>query len=167
MKNPRVPARKKKIFLSTLRKNGKVNDATFAAGYSDSSFLYKCRKSDPEFAKAWDEAKEEAMDLLEDEAFRRAHDGVEDPQFYKGEVAGYKTKYSDSLIMFLLRAGRPEKFRENIKIDGELRGKLGIAVLPMTALDDNSWEQKAIGIHEEVEKLPSPKTSDDGSVVRA
>jgi hypothetical protein len=42
---------------------------------------YDWRAADDEFRKAWDEAVEYGTDLIEDEALRRARDGVERPFF--------------------------------------------------------------------------------------
>ena len=40
-----------------------------------------------------------------------------EPEYYKGEVVGHTRKYSDALLMFLLKANRPDKYRDNIKVD--------------------------------------------------
>jgi hypothetical protein len=77
--------------------------------------VYVTREKDPEFAAAWEEALEEATDLLEEEARRRAHDGYEEPVYYKGTQCGVITRYSDQLMITLLKAHRPAKFRENIR----------------------------------------------------
>jgi len=53
------------------------------------------------------------MEALEDEAIRRGKDGIEEPVFYQGEVCGHVRKFSDVLLMFALKANRPEKFRDN------------------------------------------------------
>ena len=50
------------------------------------------------------------------EARRRAVTGIDKPVFFKGEVVGSITKYSDSLLMFLLKAHRPQKFRDCGKV---------------------------------------------------
>jgi hypothetical protein len=49
---------------------------------------------------------------LEDEAVRRAYHGVEEPVFYKGVQCGTVTKYSDKLLIMLLKARNPAKYRE-------------------------------------------------------
>jgi hypothetical protein len=60
---------------------------------------------------------------LEDEAVRRAHEGVRKPVLYKGKqvfVEGrplYETQYSDQLLMFLLKAYDRERFGDQIKMD--------------------------------------------------
>ena len=54
--------------------------------------------------------------MLEAEAWRRAHDGIEEPILYKGQVVTHVRKYSDLLLMFLLKGLRPEKFRDKFSM---------------------------------------------------
>lgn len=68
-----------------------------------------------EFAAAWDSAREVAADALELEARRRAKEGWPEPVFYQGKQVGRVRKYSDTLLIFLLKATRPEKFRETVR----------------------------------------------------
>jgi hypothetical protein len=56
-------------------------------------------------------------EALEYEAVRRAYHGVEEPVFYNGVQCGSVTKYSDKLLMFLLRARNPAKYREGSGAD--------------------------------------------------
>ena len=63
------------------------------------------------FAEAWDEALGVGVQYLEDEAVRRAADGVEKPVFYQGEMVATITEYSDQLLKFLLEGRRPDKYR--------------------------------------------------------
>ena len=79
--------------------------------------MYQWRAADADFAAAWDEALETAADRLEGEAWRRGVEGVDEPVF--GRVAkdtdgqiGVIRKYSDAMLDRLLKARRPEKFRE-------------------------------------------------------
>lgn len=44
------------------------------------------------------------------EAFRRAVKSVGEDRFFQGSVVGEATRYSDILLMFLLRAHRPGRF---------------------------------------------------------
>jgi len=104
-------------FLSALRNTGNVSASAKAAGV-DRTTAYKAKAASLQtknatFAKGWDEAIEVATDLLEGEARRRAIAGVEEPVYYRGEVVGAVRKYSDTLLIFLLKAHRPEKFREH------------------------------------------------------
>lgn len=106
----------KQSFLDTLCETCNVTLAAQAVGVATGT-AYKHRKTDPLFAERWDEALAEGVDLLEHLAHERAFKGVEEPVFSKGEVAGYVTKYSDALTMFLLKAHRPEKYRERSQVE--------------------------------------------------
>lgn len=65
-----------------------------------------------------EEAMEHAADLLEIEARRRAEKGTLKPVFYEGEECGTIREYSDRLMEFLLKATRPEKYRERHEVVG-------------------------------------------------
>src|SRR5215212_1427682 len=67
---------RRRLWLDAYRVSGNVSHACRQAGVSRSA-LYEWRASDPEFAAAMDEAGEEACDLLEEEARRRAVEGIE------------------------------------------------------------------------------------------
>ena len=97
------------VFLAALRETGNVSAAARRASTSR-SVCYGRRRRDAGFAAAWEDALEEAADRLEMEAFRRAVDGVGEDRFFGGHVVGEVTRYSDALLMFLLRARRPQRF---------------------------------------------------------
>lgn len=99
-------------FLEALAKMGNVSYACRQSGIPRAT-AYDHKKEFPEFAEAWDEALEEAADLLELEARRRAVYGCEKPVFWKGKQCGSVQEYSDTLLIILLKAHRPEKYREN------------------------------------------------------
>jgi hypothetical protein len=67
-------------------------------------------KRDPDFAARWADALEEACDALEAEARRRAVEGVEEPVVSAGKLVCTVRRYSDTLLLALLRAHRPERF---------------------------------------------------------
>jgi hypothetical protein len=116
--------------------------AKLAAGYSIAAACraerigrrtaYDWRERDEDFAKAWDAAIEEGSDILEDEARRRAHDGVTKPVYQGGALVGVVREYSDTLLIFLLKARRPQKFRDNVKVD--VSGKLTLEQLVTESL---------------------------------
>jgi hypothetical protein len=103
-------------FLAALRDCGNVRAATKAAQV-DRSTPYKLRDADPAFAKAWDEAMHDAADVLEAEARRRAILGVDEPVFYQGVPVGSVKKYSDTLLIFLLKGARPHTYRERFGVE--------------------------------------------------
>jgi hypothetical protein len=88
----------------------------------DSSTFRRLRQRDKEFAKRLEEARTAGVESLEDEARRRAHDGWEEPVYQKGEHVGVIRKYSDTLLIFLLKGAKPEKYRDNVtsKVDGNV-----------------------------------------------
>src|SRR6266545_4396474 len=111
----RTPEKDAKFF-EFLSQGASVTAAARAAGYTRSR-VYERRKADAEFAAAWDDSLGQGTDGLEDEALRRAKDGVAEPRFYEGRVCGYVQKYSDALLICLLKARRPEKYRDRARLE--------------------------------------------------
>ena len=113
--------KKRAAFLAELAARGNVSDAAAAAGVPRQT-VYDWRAADPAFAAAWDAALDQAADTMEREAFRRAVEGVEEPVYGRvakdsdGEI-GRITKYSDTLLIFLLKGARPEKYRERQQVE--------------------------------------------------
>ena len=100
---------KKNAFLTALADTVNVALACRHAGIPRRT-AHDWREKDKDFAKSWDEALDEGIDLLEAELHRRAFEGVERPIFHKGQQVGTWRYYSDGLAMFLLKAHRPEKY---------------------------------------------------------
>ena len=105
-----------RAFLAALADTGNVRAACTAAEIGHST-VYDRRKAVDRFADAWDDAMEQAADMLEAEALRRAAHGVKEPVYYKGKVVGHVLKYSDVLLIFLLKAARPAKFRDHYRVE--------------------------------------------------
>lgn len=78
---------------------------------------YRWRKEIEAFANAWDDAMKAGLTALEDEAHRRAFEGIDEPIVHQGVVMDTKKAYSDTLAIFLLKAHAPDKYRENSKVD--------------------------------------------------
>jgi hypothetical protein len=126
--------------LACLARTANIKAACDAAGVGRSTF-YDRRDSDKAFAAAAAEALESAVDDLELEARRRAKDGVRRVKFHQGlpimiqacgddgrpltddqgrpvTVPYTEHEYSDTLMIFLLKAHRPEKYRERHEVSG-------------------------------------------------
>lgn len=104
-------------FIAALQKTGNISAAARKAKISRTA-AYKLYH-DPiatDFKQVWDDALEIATDDLELEARRRGQKGVLEPVYYQGEKVGQIRRYSDTLLIFLLKAHRPEKFRDNVDI---------------------------------------------------
>ena len=107
-------------FLAELAEGHTVKAATVLAKIGHTA-VYERREKDPVFAQAWAEALEQGTQVLEEEARRRALVGVTEPVFYKGEVCGEVQKYSDTLLIFMLKARRPEVYRERFDVSGNVK----------------------------------------------
>lgn len=127
----------KDVFLETLRKTCNVTLASQAAGIT-SGTAYKHKQSDALFAERWDEALQEGIDLLEAEAHRRAFQGTDEPVFYQGAECGTVRKYSDGLTMFLLKAHRPDKYRERSQVDQNVSGGMSLQVVTGVPLPEHA-----------------------------
>lgn len=114
MGNESVTPEKRAQFLALLSEYGNVTRAAEDSGCGR-IMLYKIRREDPDFAAEWEEAAKIGAARLEDEARKRAAEGWEEPVWHKGEMCGTVRKFSDTLLICLLKAHHPEKYRENIK----------------------------------------------------
>ena len=119
----RTPQRAREAFMDALDRGMTVSGACKAASMGRST-AYGLRATDEAFAKAWDEALENGTDVLEDEAFRRACEGVLEPIVSGGrqvlDTEGkpmMQRRFSDNLMVTLLKARRPERFRERSTVD--------------------------------------------------
>ena len=117
--------KKREEFISILSETCNVSLACRTIGITRRT-AYNYKEKDSEFSKAWDEAIENATDLLEFEARRRALSGTLKPVFYQGQEVGKINEYSDTLMIVLLKAYRGEKFAEqlNVKVNAELEKEL-------------------------------------------
>ena len=97
---------RRQAFIAALEKGLSVTGAAAAAGINR-TLAYKWREALPDFAAAWEAAVQSAADLLEDEALRRAMEGVEKPVFYRGQQIGAVRTYNDRLLALLLQRRRP------------------------------------------------------------
>ena len=102
---------KRRAFLRAYAETCNIKLAAQAAGIHRQRH-YDWMKDD-DYAKAFDHAKQEAVETLEAEARRRAVDGWEVPVYQGGRKVGAIRKYSDLLLIFLLKAAAPETYRDN------------------------------------------------------
>jgi hypothetical protein len=111
----KIDSIKKRAFLAAYAELGNITKAAIAAEVSRQ--IHYDWLLDPVYAEVFAEAEGAAADLLEAEARRRAVNGTTKPVFYQGERCGGIQEYSDTLLMFLLKGSRPDKFRDNAQID--------------------------------------------------
>ena len=87
------------LFLQAFRNSANVRAACQAAGI-DRTTVYKARQRSKEFAKAWQEAREDAIDALEAVAWQRARGG------------------SDYLLWKLLESNRRSLYGNKVELRG-------------------------------------------------
>jgi hypothetical protein len=99
-------------YLTIMRSTGSNTLALKAANCPRRIVTYM-QASSPVFGAVLNDSLDESTDSLEDEARRRAVEGVDEPVFYQGAVVGHVKKYSDELLKMLLRANRQTKYIVN------------------------------------------------------
>ena len=130
----------KDTFVEMLIETGNVSASARIANVSR-QHAYLCRQTDPEFAARWDDAIEEGTDNLEEIAMRRAKEG------------------SDTLTIFLLKARRPDKYRENIGVKHEG----GVTVRVEYVDHDHDYLANADDHDKATSTASSPETDSQGS----
>lgn len=120
-----VNSRPKRAFLIEYMQSGRKDKAAKAAGVSYST-VWGWNNRDESFRQAYETAQEVAVDLLEMEAVRRAKDGWLKPVFQAGTLVGHVREYDSSMLMFLLKGLKPERYVErrevyNVDVASRLR----------------------------------------------
>lgn len=103
-------------WLAAYEQTLRVSEACRLTGISRTT-AYEARQRDEAFALAWADVDARVVERLEAEMFRRAHDGVTKMVVSAGKVLGEERQFSDQLLMFALKAKRPETYRENHRIE--------------------------------------------------
>lgn len=85
----------KALFLAALAEVPVLAHAAKAAGVNRVT-VFRARESDPEFDKAVDHAMEEGIDRAEQEAFRRAVVGYDEPVVHQGRLQFVYERVVDS-----------------------------------------------------------------------
>jgi len=91
-------AERREQVLAALREGAECSEAAKAAGLGRTT-VWTWRQADEAFAVAYADAGEQGTEVLESLARKRAVDGA------------------DTLLIFLLKARRPEKYRDTVRVD--------------------------------------------------
>jgi hypothetical protein len=125
---PKITHPQKRAVLAAYVECGRISHAAQAAHVA-LRLHYYWKQSDPDYVEAWHEAQLMVGDILEDEAVRRAHEGVMRQKFYKDQVIAEEIEYSDTLLIFLLKGAKPEKYRERFEHTGGAGAPLTVKVV--------------------------------------
>jgi hypothetical protein len=119
---PRQVIRAKQAFLERFRTTGNITWTCKLVGIGTRATIYRWQEDDEAFAAAFRDAEIEATEHLEREAWRRAVEGspYKRTSYWKGEPVGTdeKTEYSDQLLILLLRARAPDRYKDKVDLAG-------------------------------------------------
>ncbi len=177
-------------FLRHLADTGNVR-ASCQVATVPRSVAYELRHKDASFALAWRHALDDATDDLEAEARRRAKDGVDEPVIYQGEMMGVWVspdgtatkrkrrgsrfvpltvkKYSDNILILLLKAHRPEVYKERLdvqllrKMAEEVEGMTDEQLTALLATEQHCGNAEAGGLAEGTKSPSGHSTTDDAT----
>ena len=138
---PGCPDKRYEVFLMEFSKTGVLHSACQVAGINRKN-IYNLRQSDEIFAELYQDALDMAADRLEAEAVRRGADGYLEPKFYKGDEIARVRKYSDNLLMFMLKGVRPDKFAERKQLSGPGGGPIPLTAFPAAPVDLADWHKQ-------------------------
>jgi hypothetical protein len=103
--------------------------------------VYEERQRNEEFALAWADVEERSTERMEREAYRRAVEGVKTPMVSAGKLVTTVQTYSDGLLQFMLKARRPDIYRERVDLKHEGGVKVDKTVrLDLSKLDVDELE---------------------------
>lgn len=151
-------------FLAAFAITGNVSEAARRVGISR-VHASNTRHTDEQFDRAWVEAEEIATDLLEEIAWNRARVGEPrrlvrtkyDEQGNTSEVVVEETNViSNALLITLLKARRPEKYRERFehRVTGAEGGPIRVEV------DRRPTRERMLALLELAKELERPDTID-------
>lgn len=145
-------------FIERLAATASVTDAARFIGKSRQSARDLYNRS-PQFRAAWDEALRAAVSVLVETAFDRAVNGVQEQVYHRGRMVGFREKYNDRLLMFLLRVRDPLNFAPLAELEAGQRHRViedrsrGIApVLDRLEAAETAWA----AVEAEPPALPHP-----------
>jgi hypothetical protein len=131
----KVTPEKLSAFCTALAETCNVGKACRAVDIARQT-AYRWREEIPAFAEAWDKAMKVGLSALEDEAHRRAFEGIDKPIVHQGVVMDTCKEYSDTLAIFLLKSHAPDKYRDNVRqeITGANGGPVKQAIVITTGV---------------------------------
>ena len=102
-------------FLAIYAQCGNLSTAAKAVGVNRSA-VYKWQEHVPGFPEAMRAADLQATEVLEKEAWRRAREGFAEPVYQHGKLVGTVQRYSDALLIFLLKGRAPERYGTKVDV---------------------------------------------------
>jgi hypothetical protein len=107
---PRRCCTRRAAFLAAYRETASLRAAAEAVGVEEARH-HQWLQHDAAYREAFASVQNEVVDNLQDQALERAVAGWVEPVFYRGRQCGTIRHYSDRLLMLMLKASKPEKYR--------------------------------------------------------
>lgn len=134
---PRQSVRVKHAFLATYARYGNIGYSAVQVGVVRST-IYDWLEHDEQFALGFRQAEAAAVEVLEQEAWRRAVEGspYTRTSYWHGEPVGTDSKieYSDALMTLLLKARAPDKYRDKLDVNVQQVVKTVVGLDPAEVL---------------------------------
>jgi hypothetical protein len=184
--SPEERAKKQKRFLTAFRKSGNIKYACQSAGIHRSTY-YEWRDHDEAFKAYLPDAVEDAHDTLEFAAYDRAVQGVESHVVSVGKVVYEEVpvldaegnqkfdknnkpitkpgkpiterKYSDPLLITLLKAHIPERYKDKQQVDITTQSSVQDALLTQYMTDEEIDVIESIMNHARIRKTEADEKS--------
>jgi transposase len=106
---------KQRLFLEAYAIHANVMLSAREVGIHRTT-VYEWLEKDEPFSFAYNQAKEDAKDVIRAEIYRRGHDGVLEPVYQQGILIDTVRKYSDTLLIFHSKMLMPE-YRDKSQVD--------------------------------------------------
>lgn len=119
---------RKSAWLEVFELEGTVVAACKSTGVPRST-AYKWRQRDEAFALQWADVERATTERMEREAYRRAVEGVKRDVYHQGQVVGAERHYSDVLLIFMLKARKPDMYRDNVTVKQDIKITAGGAMV--------------------------------------
>jgi hypothetical protein len=104
-----------RTFLASFAKKANVLLAAKAAKVARNT-IYEWLEKDADFSFAYNQAKEDAKDIIRAEIYRRGKEGWNESVYESGVLTKTVRKYSDTLLIFHAKAMMPE-YRDKSQVD--------------------------------------------------
>jgi len=159
---PIVEARTRKAqqsFLFYFRQHGNLTVACQQAKVDRRTPYRWYERNALGFRAAFDDAEQEAIEWIENELYRRAVTGVEESVYQGGQMVGTIRKFSDLLLIFMLKARAPAKYRDkfegaNLFATGAISNNLLLDKNEVASAIANMSEEQLKELAERGRKLP-------------
>lgn len=137
------------------RNAGDIARACSTVGCS-TGWLKLWMRNDPKVEAAINDALDTGTAVLESALIKRAVDGVDEPIYFKDQLVGYKTRYSDSNLQFALKARKRDMYGDKIETNTTIRVK---------SMSDEELDSKIAMMAERLgiamPALPAPSSIED------